>query len=468
MPSSIKKINQEELLIMNGPMNGIEKIEKKSENVYNIVSRVAYLIGVQETIFRENTFQMDIYRLMDNLPEVKTLRMLCILRNGLLKNYKEINVQILYDLKNLDTLPEFIDQEALQYLEVEQEMEIVKANTPVQDYLAAINKLVTDHVLVAIKASFPAWINQSYLRDLFVAKSSGTALVNTYRQRRRYYPYQTFLNASISATDGNILYNDEKFVSFLYGKHGEEFSDSSKVKDSSVRYDSQFLDFMQEAGDIYIMVDCENTSLYKLYSMLEALQKKYPEEMFSKIKLIELFDDINTSNSWKLLHHFTKIKVKHTLVERIKDDKSLVDMKLCAGVMGYFYEKGIRDFLLVSSDSDYYAMIESLPDCHFFTLVERGKTSDAVLERMEECGTKTCFMDDFCSASQEQLYSEAIALELRSILEDRTFIDLNRLFFDAAKHAHLDLTEEELAAYRKKYGSKIRLKKTEDSIVMTI
>lgn len=93
-----------------------------TEQVYNIVSRVAYLIGVEERIFKsdenfindENGIRVEdnllhqVYSELDGINSAKIFRSLNIIRMDIMRNYKEINMQIYYNLKNLDSLPEYV------------------------------------------------------------------------------------------------------------------------------------------------------------------------------------------------------------------------------------------------------------------------------------------------------------------------------------------------------------------------
>ena len=95
-----------------------------TEQVYNIVSRVAYLIGVEERIFKsdenfindENGIRVEdnllhqVYSELDGINSAKIFRSLNIIRMDIMRNYKEINMQIYYNLKNLDSLPEYVHQ----------------------------------------------------------------------------------------------------------------------------------------------------------------------------------------------------------------------------------------------------------------------------------------------------------------------------------------------------------------------
>lgn len=60
---------------------------------------------------------------------------------------------------------------------------------------------------------------------------------------------------------------------------------------------------------------------------------------------------------------FVKIPVEHIMIERLKQNKSLVDIKLTARACQEHYQKQVDSFVIVSSDSDYWGLISCLtPD----------------------------------------------------------------------------------------------------------
>ena len=440
-------------------------------NLYNIVSRVAYLIGTNKYLFvTGENLQDDVFLEMEQIPQAKILRSLSILRTSLLKNYKEIEQKIIYDLKNIISLPEYFDPDILHFLS-KQGIEINRPNTKPSEYIGILSDLITKYASPAVKLSFPIWIRQEYIKELFAMKyrspKDANNIVRKFAVNKKKFPYQMYINFPFK-DNGNILFNDDKFIHLLYQVHGEEFTDSSKVMDMSLAFKSCFREFMDQAEDIYIMVDCENADIYKLYSMLKELQDHDSNGLFRKIKCIELYDDIHTTKAWKLLHRFTDIQIKHNLTERVKEDKSLVDIHLSTGTCKAFYEKKIHDFILVSSDSDFFGLISSLPSCNFLVMVEREEVSNAVLDAMNEYETGYCFIDDFYTGDMESLHADALKMEINAFLKENTSVNIEKLFLSAARNARLELRKSELDSYIMKYKKNIRLETNEKDIWMSI
>lgn len=444
--------------------------ENYKVNVYTIVSKVAYLIGVEERLFKDgDNLRYEIFSEMDEISEAKIFRALNIIRTGVMKNFKEINTKIFYEMKNLDSFPEYIDQNALSFLS-EHGIKVLKANTRADEYVLIISKLINERAAEMVKICFPVWIKPEYLKSIFTVKcgnkKEGKALAQNFSSKLNNYPYQMFLN--FEASEGNILFNDGKFLDLLYRKNRDKFTDSSKVNDISSMAKDAFQEFLEAADAIHIVVDCENADVFKVYSMLEGLKKAYPQDLFKKIKKIKLYDDIHTSSAWKLLQRFTDIKIDHTLTGRVKEDKSLVDTRLTAGVCDAYHVDHIHDFILVSSDSDFFGLIEARPECNFHLMVERKNVSNYVIDAMDEYDASFCYIEDFCTGNLENLYMDAMRLEIREFLEKKTYIDLQRLFSTAAHNARLDISPSEVESYCNKYSKDIHIERNGYELRLTI
>lgn len=436
--------------------------------MYNLVSKTAYLLGVDREDYFMN-YKDEIFEEMDNIPEAKILRIMSKFRTALLNNYKEISQKIIYDLKNLDSLPDYFSQKDFRFLR-SHGVEIVKVNTKAEDYIYYITKEITNYTGKVIPKVYPIWVNHEYVKELFAMKCSrpkdGFAVVKSFASKRNLYPYHIYINLS-TKTASIALTNDKAFTDCIYAAHGKSFNDSSKVINRSANFSVGFERFFEAAGDIYILVDCENTNVYKLYCMLLGIKEKF-KDGFSKIRKICLYDDIHTTNAWKLLHRFTEIKIEHNLIERVVENKSLVDIQLSTGACKAYYEDKIKDFILVSSDSDFFGLINSLPLCNFQVAVEKDNVSDQVLDAMDDIETAYCYMDDFYSGSLEPLYEAALKLEINDFLSTKTTIQLHKLFASAAKNARIDISDKELEVYLSKYAKSIHIERNADNLYLAI
>lgn len=192
---------------------------------------------------------------------------------------------------------------------------------------------------------------------------------------------------------GNILYNDKKFVSLLYEANADYFTDLSKVSDAGNLTKAGIYKFLDKSERVVVVVDCENSDPYKLYATLNNLNQ---EALLNKICKIILYDDIHTTSAWKILERFTQIPIEHVLIERIKENKSLVDIRLTTGTCREYYQNNVDSFILVSSDSDYWGLISAMPEVRFFVMVESEKCSPTIKNALINAGISYCYIDDFC------------------------------------------------------------------------
>lgn len=76
-------------------------------------------------------------------------------------------------------------------------------------------------------------------------------------------------------------------------------------------------------------------------------------------------------NAWKILEYSVKIPVEHIMTERVKQNKSLVDIQLTARACQEHYKTKLIPSVIVSSDSRLLGLISSLSDARFLVMIER-------------------------------------------------------------------------------------------------
>lgn len=165
-----------------------------------------------------------------------------------------------------------------------------------------------------------------------------------------------------------------------------------------------------------ILVDCENCDPLKFFAVLQSLSP----EAIGKIQKIFLFDDVNASSIWGLVEHYTKAKVDRFMTQRVVEGKSVVDMTVAVCCCQEHYDKKIDSFLLFSSDSDYWPLINNVVTARFLMMFEREKTSKAIVNKMREHHVLYCYTDQFCKAGDAyRLRNDALALECASYLKQQ-------------------------------------------------
>ena len=428
------------------------------DSTYDIVSKVAYLIGVPKHIF-ENEHEppkLEIYEILDKDKAARIIRNLCVVRAAIERKFGKINDKIRKEFKSIYSLPELIPQDALRQLELDGASFYKKSSTKLAHHIIEINKLIRDRINNC-KHIFPVWLNWDYIRDLFNMKNGLTeegtkAAAGVYFTNLECYPYSIYINWN-PQPNGNILYNDKKFVTLLYQWHNDYFGDYSKVSDAGSFVKSNIYDFIDDAKRVVMAVDCENSDPYRLCATLKGLDA----DITTKIQKIMLFDDVHTVDAWRILESHTKIPVEHILTERVKQTKSLVDIELTAMTCREHYVNLVDSFIIVSSDSDYWGLISSLPEAKFLVMIEREKCGPDMKAALSNSGIFYCYIDDFYTGDGEDLKKNALFNELYKALDDALKLNVNDMFESALTATRINISAAAKRQFFEKHIRPMRL-----------
>lgn len=419
-------------------------------STYFVVSKVGYLLGVPKYIYDRGQLELEHYENLDQNKNARIIRNLCIIRSCIERNYPKILNAFRNEIKNLHTLPEYIDQSALTQLSNDG-VNIIKANYALDKYIIDINNQITNRINNC-QSLLPIWLNWQYVRSLFImpngTKPEGVKRAGQeFNARRNDYPFQIYLNWG-GTHQGNILFNDKKFVSLLYQENEDYFQDMSKVSDAGNLAKDGIYAFLERSENAAIVVDCENSDPYKLYAMLNNLNQN---ALLVKIKKIILYDDVHASSAWDILGEFTQIPVEHIMLERVKSDKSFLDIRLSVGVCKEFYQNKIDSFLLASSDSDYWGLIPTLEGARFLVMVEDEKVSFAIRKAMEDAAITYCYLDDFCTGNSNQIKERALLKEINRRLDEEVNFNIHEILQDVYEVTRADMTKGEKEQFYNRY-----------------
>lgn len=430
---------------------------------YEIVSKVAYLTGVGKQVFetQHEPFQMEQFKRLSVDKNARIIRNLCMLRTAIEHNFSRICYAMRYEMKSLYALPTYIPMEALMALEQDGIL-LVKANRKLNQYVIDINQHIANRINNC-KTIFPAWLNWGYIRELFIMPNgfseTGIKLAAAEFYEHKYqYPYQIYLNWAASG-QGNIFANDKKFVTLLYEQHGERFGDFSKVSDAGILTKSAICSFLERGNRNAIVVDCENADPYRFFSMLDSLSK---DMLLNHVAKIILYNDVHASSAWKTLHLFTDIPVEHHMTERIKENKSLVDIQLATGVCREHYENGVDAVVLLSSDSDFWGMISMMPQIHFLVMLEHEKCSQAIKTALDNAEIQYCYLDTFCTANTGKMVASALMNEIQNALNVSLNVNLLDLLEQAYQSARASMSNMEKEKIFAQYLKKLQIIFAED------
>ena len=279
-------------------------------------------------------------------------------------------------------------------------------------------------------------IPQEWIQEIFSMPNGDEidgvrAAVRKYRQFKNFYPYQKYINWPFAETpeeqrSKNIFGNDELLHELLADIH----------RNKAV----QLMDFIGTAKDVVVVVDCENSDPQRLYDSLNSMKN-----FLCKIILV---DDTHTNKMWdELVREYTEagITIEHDELPRLKEQKSLVDLRMVAKTCEEFYKNQIEHFIFATSDSDIWALISSLPEADILVLAERCKCGDILTEALTQNKIKCLFMEDITEPSTE-LMDRIMRSRIESMIS-KSYIDVRRIVQTAAQQLNLFLEKEVIDRY---------------------
>lgn len=425
---------------------------------YHIVSIMAYLIGVEQSHYEtesgEQGPQIAVYKKLELNKNARIIRNLCMVRTGIEKHYMAIARAFMQDLKNIGSVPDYIPSSAVT--ELQRDGITLHRNKPdVNQYLMDINREIGNRIN-NVKPLFPEWIKWDYIRALFIMpngqKLEGIKAAGAeYNSNRNRYPFQCYINWE-GGENGNILYNDEKFTTLLYITHEDHFEDLSLVRDASTNTYNNIYNFIQSSAKTLVVVDCENSDPIKLAACLSGLACRD----MGKIHKVLLVDSDYTNSGWSLLSRIPNLPIDRIVIPRIVEHKSQVDMALAARTCQEVYKNGVDSVVLVSSDSDYWALIQTLSDIDFMVLAEHGKCGANMRMAMEEQNIYYCYIDEFCTHASYSIKTAAVKEHIQRALDEKIQLNVKNLMEDALRETWMQMTEKEKEGFCKRYLQTIK------------
>ena len=428
----------------------------------DLVATIAYLIGIKKQ-FLEQNYGSECRELLDSLyqnKEATIIRCLCKLRTTLFLKYKKTDIEMRDNLKKLTSL-EWYDAEDIKLLE-KWDIPILKANYRSEKYMLDFNTLIAAHI-DACASLIPDWVEWKYIKELFVIPhyNNPVALKREFEKfmaSKTYYPFRAYIYWT-PYDCGNMLLTDRKFLQIIYGLHHDSFEDPSKYRDANAETKNNIYEFIRCSMRTVIAVDCENSDVYNLYATLKNLD----QSELDKIERIYLYDDHHTTVGWQWLDKFTEIPVEHILIDRVTERKSLVDIVMTAGVCQNHYAEGIDSFILVSSDSDFWGLITSLPNAKFLVMYEYENCGRAIKNALSEHDIYYCAIDDFCSGNVDGFKRAVLLGLLQKYLPDILYLNGRELVDHLYEEAWINnATDSEKKSFYDRYVRTLSLKVDKD------
>ena len=264
--------------------------------------------------------------------------------------------------------------------------------------LVQINKRGVVHALkcmaswafYSVQYSFPCFIPAEYLRELVCGTDTlDTDLCDALLPG-------AYIN--IPKEHERVLKNDKALFEYIYAKHGEKvvWPDSFKER---MRF---FVDteYNLSRRRLRILIDGENFSPADAYIFLENYLY-VPHGMSVKVVV---FTPEQFASKWQSFAIRAKCKTKVVPCEHLLERKSNTDLLLTQYANRKYYVDGHRDFCILSSDSDFAVLRESLPEARISYVVNPRDVASAWLTKMREENIQHCILDNSTSALNNRLF----------------------------------------------------------------
>lgn len=140
-----------------------------NDSTYEIISKVAYLIGVPKRIFdnEHESPKVEVYNRLDSDKTARIIRHLCIVRTAIERNFKRINERMRFQYETILSMPEYVPQESVNQLSLDGVNFIKNTSKKLCEHVIEINRLICDRINNC-KKLFPLWINWEYIKELFI------------------------------------------------------------------------------------------------------------------------------------------------------------------------------------------------------------------------------------------------------------------------------------------------------------
>lgn len=276
---------------------------------------------------------------------------------------------------------------------------------------------------------------------------------NRYYAHMDHFPYYVYLNWPATC-QADIFSSDRKFVTALYAARGKKFQDFALVTDSGYATSADVSSFLRANAPAAIAVDCENADPYKLYAMLVSLDQA---ALLGHISKVILYTGPNACAVWNLLDCFTGLTVERHVLERLKENKSLVDIQTAAGVTREFYQNGTKSFILASSDSDYWGLISTLPEANYLVVIEEEKCGPSIKQALESANIMYYSMDNFYPSDRSRSGTGTLLRQLAAALpEALTNLQVQELLDSIRQSARLLMSESEWQQFYNRFIRPLR------------
>ena len=241
----------------------------------------------------------------------------------------------------------------------------------------------------------------------------------------------------------------------MYERNRDKFYDMSKVTDAGDTAIDDPTEFFEKAERVLVAIDCENADPCKVIGVMKELDRL---NLINKIAKIILVDDEHTSSQWRALRRNENLPLEYYMTERVKEDKSAVDVALTIKfyreiVQGKAEGCPIDSAIIVSSDCDFWPLVELTPEVRFLVMLEYDNCSQAYYERLQNNDVPFLYIDEYFGTGNLELKTEIVLQEVIRDIEEGILSKINifSILNRALTKLELKMNDTEAANFFEKY-----------------
>lgn len=419
----------------------IELPETEDRSAYrnyskNIALTVGFLLGVSdESLMKrlENSEEyLPIKEALEKNEDAVAIRHLNNIRSNLILHFKEVSL----NLRNMNATFTPLDRMDLfkDDFKVLNRMSIyiITGKPDINEYLKRINNEIIRRIDKTEKL-FPDWVRFRHIRTMFIMPNNIEEESKKFQAYQSLYPFQRYFYWREPFDCGYILSTDRDLLTVIYRNGNEIFTDGDRVCDASDNVKNNINEFINSASKIQVFIDGENADPYRFASAIESL-KDHEIEKINKI--VVYYDSEHTTKAWTMLKHFTYgVEVETVPVERIVENKSLVDHRLVMGVSKAIYKEDVDSIILVSSDSDFWSVIDASEDVRYLVMVESEKCGHEFKNLLRDKDVFYCYLDRFITPDDDKFFKIVFKHELEKIISDNFSLGNARALLSSVLHS---------------------------------
>ena len=437
----------------------------------DIALTLGYLMGVrEEQLERIPNTPEDYNRIIDEVSKnesARVIRHLNNIRSTIILGFKDISRRTRISAANYTPIYK------IEYLEDDFKtlkklgIDITTGRNDLVEYIKITNDEISKRI-DKTKSLFPDWINFKHIKNAFIMPKDIETERKKFMANQTCYPYRKYFNWKTPYEAGNILLSDEKILDIIYYSDGAYFTESNKVVDASEHVKDSINEFIQLGYKVQIFIDGENTDPYKFVAALDSLS----DDEIDKIdKIVVYYDKKYSTRAWQVLKHFSNgIEIEANAVERLLDEKSLVDHKLVAGVSKAVYQDRVDSIILCSSDSDFWSVIEDV-NARYLVMAEIEKCGYDFKEVLREHDIFYCYLDRFKVPHDNKFFKMVFRKELQKQIDsaiNELNINVRNLFNSAITESRADVSKQEKENIFNDYVKGLQIKIEDDKFSIVV